>query len=228
MNSEWCRFDNDIAANILYLFHIDGKLNPSDVLTKFLSWAKFWPLIQPFLFWKGETIKEINPTTPITAVISHITSESPSGLWGVTSTNQVSPSDRQSGNTTSKTTKKNKFSLDKSPLPSIPLLEIPLGNAFMNIQTSENIPSIPQNGTLRSAEYQPTNLVGLENISDESEPPNSVGLNKITLEHNMTQMRTVPSVSVLDLQDQSHPENTVQNLHGWTVISHRPKKVSPH
>ena len=98
-----------IAANILYLIHIDGKLNPSDVLTKFLSWAKFWPLIQPFLFWKGETIKEINPTTPITAVISHITSESPSGLWGVTSTNQVSPSDRQSGNPASKPTKKNKI-----------------------------------------------------------------------------------------------------------------------
>jgi hypothetical protein len=58
-----------ISANILYIIHIDGKLNPSDVLTKFLSWAKFWPLIQPDLFWKGETIKEINPTTPITAVI---------------------------------------------------------------------------------------------------------------------------------------------------------------
>jgi hypothetical protein len=35
-----------IAANILYLIHIYGKLNPSDVLTKFHSWAKFWPLIQ--------------------------------------------------------------------------------------------------------------------------------------------------------------------------------------
>jgi hypothetical protein len=59
-----------IAANILYLIHINGKLKPSDVLTKFLSWAKFMPHIQPFLFWKGETIKEIHPNTPITAVIS--------------------------------------------------------------------------------------------------------------------------------------------------------------
>ena len=96
----------------------------------------------------------------------------------------------------------------------------------MNIQTSENIPSIPQNGTLRSVEYQPTNLVGLENISDESEPPNSVGLKKISLEHNMTPMGTVPPLQVPILQDQSHPRNPVQILHGWTVVSHRGKKVS--
>jgi hypothetical protein len=38
-----------ISAKILYFIHIDGKLNPSDILTKFLSWAKFWPLIQPML-----------------------------------------------------------------------------------------------------------------------------------------------------------------------------------
>jgi hypothetical protein len=68
-----------IAANILCLIHINGKLNPSDVLTKFLSSAKFWPLIQPFLFWKGETIKETHPNTPITAAISQLTSEAPSG-----------------------------------------------------------------------------------------------------------------------------------------------------
>jgi hypothetical protein len=80
-----------ISANILYLIHIDGKLNPSDILTKFLSWAKFWPLIQPLLFWKGETLKDIHPTTPITDIISKIT-QSPSGLWGVTSINEVSPS----------------------------------------------------------------------------------------------------------------------------------------
>jgi hypothetical protein len=79
-----------ISTNILYLVHIDGKLNPSDVFTKFLSWVKFWPLTQPLLFWEGETIKEINQTTPITAVISQIATVLPSGLWGVTSTNNVS------------------------------------------------------------------------------------------------------------------------------------------
>jgi hypothetical protein len=50
-----------ISGKILYFIHIDGKLYPSDILTKFLSWAKLWPLIKPMLFWKAETIKDINP-----------------------------------------------------------------------------------------------------------------------------------------------------------------------
>jgi hypothetical protein len=32
-----------IAAEIIY-FHVEGKLNPSDLFT--LGWAEFWPLIQ--------------------------------------------------------------------------------------------------------------------------------------------------------------------------------------
>ena len=75
-----------MSAQLMYFIHIDGKLNPSDVMTKFLSWAKFWPLIQPFLFWKGETMKDISPTTPIPQIIADIKNyTSPSGLWGVTS-----------------------------------------------------------------------------------------------------------------------------------------------
>jgi hypothetical protein len=81
-----------ISAKILYFIHIDGKLNPSDILTKFLSWAKFWPLIQPMLFWKGETMKDIHPNLPITQVIEQTKAGSPSGLRGVTSTSRVSPS----------------------------------------------------------------------------------------------------------------------------------------
>jgi hypothetical protein len=79
-----------IAAEILYFLHIDGKLNPSDVLTKFLAWAKFWPLIQPLLFWKGETIKGVHPNLPLTQVIEAMTSAASSGLRGVSS---ISPSD---------------------------------------------------------------------------------------------------------------------------------------
>jgi Reverse transcriptase (RNA-dependent DNA polymerase) len=45
-----------VASKVVYLLHIDGTLNPSDALTKALGWVKFWPLIQPLLFWKGETI----------------------------------------------------------------------------------------------------------------------------------------------------------------------------
>jgi hypothetical protein len=81
-----------IAAKVLYFIHVDGKRNPSDVMTKFLGWAKFWPLIQPFLFWKGETIKDISEKTPIPQVIAALKEQAPSGLRGVTRCNSVSPS----------------------------------------------------------------------------------------------------------------------------------------
>jgi Reverse transcriptase (RNA-dependent DNA polymerase) len=73
-----------ISAEVMYFIHMDGKLNPSDIMTKFLGWTKFWPLIQPFLFWKGETIKGATDTTTMTEVISMIKDQSPSGLRGVT------------------------------------------------------------------------------------------------------------------------------------------------
>jgi hypothetical protein len=47
-----------IAAKVFYLLHVSGKLNLTDMLTKPLGWASFWPLVQPLLFWKGETIKD--------------------------------------------------------------------------------------------------------------------------------------------------------------------------
>jgi hypothetical protein len=42
-----------IASDVIWFFHISGKINPADVLTKFLGHATFWPLIKPFLFWRG-------------------------------------------------------------------------------------------------------------------------------------------------------------------------------
>ena len=47
-----------VAAGVLYFCKISGVQNPSDVLTKYLPYATFWPLVQPFLFWHGETAKE--------------------------------------------------------------------------------------------------------------------------------------------------------------------------
>jgi hypothetical protein len=44
-----------IAAKILYFLHISGNQNPSDVGTKLLPYSLFWPLIEPILFWKGDT-----------------------------------------------------------------------------------------------------------------------------------------------------------------------------
>jgi hypothetical protein len=43
-----------VASNVLWFFHIPGKDNPSDVLTKFLGFSVFWPLVKPFLFWRGQ------------------------------------------------------------------------------------------------------------------------------------------------------------------------------
>jgi hypothetical protein len=44
------------------------------------------------LFWKGETIKDINPNLPITQIIASIKDGPPSELRGVTSTSRVSSS----------------------------------------------------------------------------------------------------------------------------------------
>ncbi len=40
-----------VAAGIIYYFHIDGKDNPADILTKFLAAAVLWPLIKPLIHW---------------------------------------------------------------------------------------------------------------------------------------------------------------------------------
>jgi hypothetical protein len=42
-----------IAAGISKMFHMDGKQNPSDVMTKFLAHSVSYPLVKYFLFWKG-------------------------------------------------------------------------------------------------------------------------------------------------------------------------------
>jgi hypothetical protein len=47
-----------ISSKVLYFCKICGKQNPADVMTKYLSYAEFWPLIRPFLFWHGETENE--------------------------------------------------------------------------------------------------------------------------------------------------------------------------
>ena len=46
-----------IASDVLWFFHIPGTDNPADVLSKFCGHAVPWPLIKPFLFWRGEPSK---------------------------------------------------------------------------------------------------------------------------------------------------------------------------
>jgi hypothetical protein len=43
-----------IAAGIIYLLKIEGKYNPSDILSKHYGHAQVWPLIKSLLFWKGK------------------------------------------------------------------------------------------------------------------------------------------------------------------------------
>jgi hypothetical protein len=73
-----------ISAKILYLLHVAGKLNLTDILTKPLGWVSFWPLVQPLFFWKGETIQD----KPFSLVIQGIKADPIIGSRGVTDRNQ--------------------------------------------------------------------------------------------------------------------------------------------
>jgi hypothetical protein len=68
-----------IAAKFLYLIHVCGKLNVTDMLTKPLCWTFFWALVQPLLFGKGYTITD----KPFSLVIQEIIADSPIGSRGV-------------------------------------------------------------------------------------------------------------------------------------------------
>ena len=49
------RVRESIAAKILQFYHIPGIENPADILTKFLPYSVFCPLVEILLFWKGDT-----------------------------------------------------------------------------------------------------------------------------------------------------------------------------
>ena len=44
-----------IAAKIIGFFHVEGKRNPADILSKHWAYSAVWPFMQPLLFWKGDT-----------------------------------------------------------------------------------------------------------------------------------------------------------------------------
>jgi hypothetical protein len=45
-----------IAAKILLFYHILSIKNPADILTKFIPYSVFCPLVEPLLFWKGDAL----------------------------------------------------------------------------------------------------------------------------------------------------------------------------
>ena len=53
-----------IAAGIVGFFHIPGDCNPADILSKHWGYQQVWQLLQPLLFWQGDTA-EIGMRDPI-------------------------------------------------------------------------------------------------------------------------------------------------------------------
>ena len=45
------------ASGISNFIHMDGKDNPSDVLSKFRSSKDWYPLLKPFLFWREREVE---------------------------------------------------------------------------------------------------------------------------------------------------------------------------
>jgi hypothetical protein len=89
------RLRESIAARIIYFIHIEGQYNPSDFLTKFLPYHRFRPLIQPLLFWYGDTLKD-DSSLPIPVLIQNDTA----ALRGVSDStpSEQNPPDTSSGN----------------------------------------------------------------------------------------------------------------------------------
>jgi len=44
-----------IAAGILSFYHVAGKLNPADILSKHWSYNDIKGVLMPLLYWKGDT-----------------------------------------------------------------------------------------------------------------------------------------------------------------------------
>jgi hypothetical protein len=42
-----------ISQGVLEFYHIDGKSNPADMLSKFAGYQQFWPILRGLLFWGG-------------------------------------------------------------------------------------------------------------------------------------------------------------------------------
>ena len=48
-----------IAAGIVAFTHLPGTINPADILSKHWAYFKIWPMLQPLLFWQGDTTELI-------------------------------------------------------------------------------------------------------------------------------------------------------------------------
>ena len=44
-----------IASGMIQFHYIQGKCNPADILSKHWGYQQVWSLLQPLLFWEGDT-----------------------------------------------------------------------------------------------------------------------------------------------------------------------------
>jgi hypothetical protein len=49
-----------IAAKVLSFHFIDGADNPADILSKHWGYQQVWKLLQPLMFWQGDTADIVN------------------------------------------------------------------------------------------------------------------------------------------------------------------------
>ena len=54
------RVRESIAAGYVRFHFIDSKQNPADVLTKPMDYTSAWPLLEPLLFWSGDTGSDVS------------------------------------------------------------------------------------------------------------------------------------------------------------------------
>ena len=58
-----------IASGMVHFHHLNGEFNPADILSKHWGYAQIWKMLQPVMFWEGDTADLIgrdvkfNPST---------------------------------------------------------------------------------------------------------------------------------------------------------------------
>jgi len=46
-----------VASKYIAFYHVDGNINPADIVSKHWGYSQVWPMMQPLLFFPGDTIK---------------------------------------------------------------------------------------------------------------------------------------------------------------------------
>jgi hypothetical protein len=44
-----------VAARFVAIYHLNGEYNPANIMTKHWGYQQIWRLLQPFLFYQGDT-----------------------------------------------------------------------------------------------------------------------------------------------------------------------------